>query len=148
MLDYKINHWLDLGIRFQYGSGFPVTSPVGIKPRIILEDQNGDFIPESPVIATRTNSAGEEEVIYDVDYGDRFNRFAARKPIYHRLDLRLNASADWWNLDWVIYLDVINVYNRTNVINYDYFVTEDLTLEREATGMFPILPTLGFNVRF
>ncbi|MBL1212106.1 MAG: TonB-dependent receptor [Ignavibacteriae bacterium] len=148
VLNYQINHWLDVGIRFQYGSGFPVTTPVGIKPRIILQDQNGDFVPETPVIATRINTAGEQEVIYDVDYGDRFNRFASRKPIYHRLDLRFNASADWWDLDWVIYLDIINVYNRSNVVNYDYYISEDLTLEREATGMFPILPTFGFNLRF
>ncbi len=148
VLNYKISSWLDMGIRFQYGSGFPVTSPTGIKPRIILADENGDFIPESPVIATRTNSDGDKQVIYDVDYGDRFNRFASRKPIYHRLDIRFNAVADWWDLDWVIYLDVINVYNRSNVINYDYYISDDLTLEREATTMFPILPTLGFNVRF
>jgi hypothetical protein len=81
-----------------------------------------------------------------VDYGD--NKFSSRKPAYHRLDLRFNFLADFWNLDWVFYLDVVNVYNRANVINYDYFVTKDLTLGREQNNMFPILPTFGVSVKF
>ncbi len=145
VLDYEINDWLDVGIRFQYGSGFPITTPVGIKPRITLVDSNGDAIPDSPDIATRGNS---DEVIYDIDLGDVRNRYQSRKPEYHRLDVRLSAKADYWDLDWVFYLDVINVYNRTNVIGYDYYITDDLKLEREVNSMFPILPTLGFNVRF
>lgn len=144
VLNYRINNWLDIGAKFQYGSGFPLTRAVGIKPRIILEDKNGDFLPETPVVATRGNS---DEVVYDVDYGDKTNRYASRKPDYHRLDLRLNAQADYWDLDWVFYLDVINVYNRANVVNYDYYIS-DGKLKKEVTTMFPILPTLGFNVRF
>ena len=136
-------------VRWQYGSGFPISEPLGIKPRIVLEDRNLDGIPETPVIATRSgteNENGEEQVIYDIDFGNR--KLNGRKPEYHRLDIRLNAFADYWGLDWVFYLDVINVYNRSNILNYDYFVTENLVLGREPTIMFPILPTLGFSVRF
>lgn len=50
--------------------------------------------------------------------------------------------------DWVIYLDVINVYNQSNVVGYDYYVEDNLTLGRETTTMFPIIPTLGFSVTF
>ncbi len=81
-----------------------------------------------------------------MDFGNR--KLNARKPEYHRLDIRLNAKADWWNLDWIIYLDIINVYNHSNVLGYDYFVNEDLTLGREKTTMLPIIPTLGFSVQF
>jgi hypothetical protein len=149
VLEYRINNWLELGVRWQYGSGFPISEPLGIKPRIVLEDRNLDGIPETPIIATRSGTAnanGEEEVIYDVDFGNR--KLNSRKPEYHRLDIRINAFADYWGLDWVFYLDVINVYNRSNILNYDYFVTQNLVLGREPTTMFPILPTLGFSVRF
>jgi hypothetical protein len=149
ILNYKINHWLDVGLRWQYGSGFPISEPVGIKPRIILADENGDGIPESPAIVTRnrqTNTTAENEVVFDVDYGS--NRLNAQKPAYHRLDLRLSALAYWWDLNWTIYLDIINVYNRANVIGYDYFVNEDLTLGRKPSNMFPIIPTFGFSVKF
>lgn len=149
VLEYQANDWLNIGLRFQYGSGFPFTEPVGIKPRINLVDQNFDGTAETAEIATRRSAAGfPEKVIYDIDFGPRENRFKSRKPDYHRLDLRFTAAADFWNLDWNFYLDVINIYNRTNVINYDYFVTENLTLDKKATGMFPILPTLGFIVKF
>jgi hypothetical protein len=149
VLNYKINSWLDVGMRWQYGSGFPYTQPMGIKPRIILADQDLDGKPETPVIATRKGSGlpqDQQEVIYDVDFGD--NRLNGRKPPYHRLDIRLTAYADYWDLDWAFYLDVINTYNRKNVVGYDNYVTEDLTLGREATNMFPIIPTLGFSVKF
>ena len=66
-------------------------------------------------------------MIYDIDFGN--NKLNSRKPTYHRLDLRLTALADFWNLDWTFYLDVINVYNHSNVIAYDYYVNPDLTLD-------------------
>ena len=147
VLDYRINSWLDLGMRFQYGSGFPITEAVGITPRVILEDNNGDGVPETPALVTRERG-GEMEVVYDVDLGGYTNRNQGRRPAYHRLDIRLSAKADYWDLDWVFYLDVINVYNRANVIGYDYYITEDLRLERTNQTMFPILPTLGFNLAF
>jgi hypothetical protein len=148
VLNYQLNSWLDFGIRWQYGSGFPDTEPLGIKPRIILADNDLDGKPETPVISTRKNSPNpnEQQVIYDIDFGN--NKFNSRKPAYHRLDMRLTALADFWNLDWSFYLDVINVYNQSNVIAYNYYVNEDLTLGRKANTMFPIIPTLGFSVKF
>ncbi len=149
VLNYQFNTWFDVGVRWQFGSGFPYTRAEGIRPRIIMKDLDLDGTPETPVIATRksiSNPDSPEEVIYDIYFGE--NRFNDRKPDYHRLDIRFTFLANFWNLDWAFYLDVINVYNRKNVIAYDYFVTEDLKLDREQNNMFPIIPTLGFNVRF
>ncbi len=148
VLNYQLNSWLDLGVRWQYGSGFPFSEPIGIKPRIILADNDLDGKPETPVISTRKKAGNpnELEVIYDIDFAN--NKLNSRKPTYHRLDLRLTALAHFWNLDWSFYLDVINVYNRSNVIAYDYYVTDELTLGSEPTTMFPIVPTLGLSVRF
>jgi hypothetical protein len=148
VLNYQLNTWLDVGIRWQYGSGFPYSEPVGIKPRIILGDNNLDGVPETPEIATRKNNSNPElqEIIYDIDYAN--SRLNAKRPPYHRLDVRFTAFTNFWNLDWTFYLDVINVYNRANVIAYDYYVTPELTLGRRANTMFPIIPTLGFSVRF
>lgn len=150
VLNYQVNDWFQVGLRWQFGSGFPYTQPVGIKPRIILKDNNLDGIPETPEVATRNSNTGNSraQVIYDVNYGDDINLFNARRPDYHRLDIRLTALTEIWSLPWSFYLDIINVYNRANVINYSYFVNEDLTLGRRATTMFPIVPTLGFSVKF
>ncbi len=147
VLNYQLTDWLDMGLRWQYGSGFPITLPSGIRPRIVLSDENGDGIPETPIVASRTPFlGGTGEVIYDVDYNNQ--RYNSRKPAYHRLDVRFTAVTNFWGLDWAFYLDVINAYNRSNVIGYDYYINNDLTLGREASTMFPIIPTLGFSVKF
>lgn len=149
VLNYEFNSWFNVGLRWQYGSGFPISIPSGIKPRIIYTDSNGDGELDLPVIATRKpfgNPNAEGEVIYDIDFANQ--KLNSRKPPYHRLDIRLNFLANFWNLDWNFYLDVVNVYNRKNVVGYDWFITEDLQLDKRQNNMFPILPTLGFAVRF
>lgn len=149
VLNYDFSSWFNVGVRWQYGSGFPYSEPVGTKPRIVYQDLNGDGTPETPVVASRfdfNNPNSKGTVIYDVDFGDQ--KLNAQKPAYHRLDIRFNFITNFWNLDWVFYLDVVNVYNRKNVVGYDYYVNDDLTLGREQNNMFPILPTLGVSVKF
>ncbi|MGE5430432.1 MAG: TonB-dependent receptor [Syntrophomonadaceae bacterium] len=149
VLSYEVSRSFNIGLRWQFGSGFPYTEPLGIKPRIILIDTNGDGKPDSPEIATRmTGANSRSRVIYDVNYGINADRYNARKPDYHRLDLRFTWLTDFWNLDWSFYLDVINVYNRHNVVGYSYFINDDLTLGKRVNTMFPIIPTFGFSVKF
>ncbi|MBS4035500.1 MAG: TonB-dependent receptor [Ignavibacterium sp.] len=148
VLNYDVSNWFNFGIRWQYGSGFPISEAIGVKPRIIYVDNDFDGIPETPALATRRSNdpSAEPQVIYDVDYGDR--NFNSRKPEYHRLDMRANFLTNFWGVDWIFYLDIINVYNRKNVIGYDYYIEDDLTLGKRPGNMFPILPTLGFSVKF
>ncbi len=134
VLNYKLNSWLEAGARWTYATNFPYTPPVGIQPR---------NFNDTLVVNPFTN-----QLIFNLNYGDDANRFSERRPAYHRLDVRLTAYADFWNAKWSFYLDVINVYNRKNVIGYNYVLKEDLTIERRTTGMIPILPTLGLTARF
>lgn len=134
VLNYRVNNWLELGARWSYATNFPVTTPVGITPRIV-----GDSIAVNPV--TR-------EVIFNLDYGGQVNTYNDKKPAYHRLDFRATAYTHFWSSDWAFYIDVINVYNRKNVLGYDYFLDKDLNVKRKVIGMFPILPTIGINVKF
>lgn len=149
VMTYKISERWDLGIRWQFGSGFPYTKPIGVKPRIVLLDLDNDSKPETPEIATRrtVSNPNSEEVIFDIEYGNR-SRYNARKPVYHRLDLRGTYFTQIWGLNWSFYLDIINVYNRMNVVGYDYYITDELQLASEANNMFPILPTFGISVKF
>lgn len=148
VLNYKFAEKWDVGMRWQYGSGFPISLPEGIKPRILLTDTDGDNIPETPVVATRKSfNKTTEEVIFDVAYPEN-EKFNSRKSPYHRLDLRLTYYTSFWNADWSFYLDIINAYNRSNLVGYDYYINENLTLGREANYMFPILPTFGVSMKF
>mgnify|MGYP006370704731 FL=1 len=87
-------------------------------------------------------------VQFDFDFGDRSNLFASKKPDYHRLDIRATAYTKFWGIDWGFYLDVINVYNRQNVIGYDFYIDSNLQPKQKVIGQFPVLPTIGINARF
>jgi hypothetical protein len=141
VLDYRVNSWFSVGARWKYGSNFPYTEPLGVKPRLVNATVNGVMREVIEVDASGN-------VVFDLDRGGESNKYSGRFPPYHRLDVRLTAKADFWGLDWDFYIDVINVYNRTNVLNYRYHANPDLTIGRSAIGMFPILPTLGFSARF
>lgn len=134
VLNYRLLDWLEAGARFTYATNFPYTPPAGIYPRVVND---------SIVVNPFTN-----QIIFNFDYGDEENRLSARKPEYHRLDLRFTAYTKFWNADWSFYLDIINVYNRKNVLNYDFNLKDDLTITRRTTGMIPILPTIGVTARF
>jgi hypothetical protein len=134
VLNYRINYWLEAGMRWNYSTNFPFTPPVGIVPRAAND---------SLVINPFTN-----QVIFNLDYGNDNNRYSERRPAYHRLDVRLSAYTKFWGAEWSFYLDVINVYNRKNVLGYSYTIASDLSIKQKVTGMIPILPTLGISARF
>jgi len=134
VLNYRLFDWFEIGARWSYATNFPFTPPVGVYPRVVND---------SIVVNPFTN-----QVIFNFDYGDDEDKFSERKPAYHRLDLRFTAYSKFWNADWSFYLDIINVYNRTNVLNYDYNLNTDLSIARKTVGMIPLLPTLGVTARF
>jgi len=134
VLNYRANNWLEFGARWSYATNFPFTAPVGVTPRIV-----GDSIAVNPV---------NGEVIFNLDFAGQENQLQDSRPAYHRLDFRATAYTGFWNADWAFYIDVINLYNRKNVLGYDYSLDENLVLKRRTIGMFPILPTIGVNVKF
>ncbi len=138
---WRISPWLELNATWTYGTGFPWTAPVSVKPRVVVErDSTG-----APVARIDTDWRG---VVFQADRGGLDNLNRARLPDYHRLDLRLTAYADWLGKEWSLYLDVANVYNRANVLAIQYRVDpQTLAIESRPVRMLPILPTVGFTVR-
>ncbi|HLT24879.1 MAG TPA: TonB-dependent receptor, partial [Ignavibacteria bacterium] len=132
--NYRVNSWLEVGARWQYATNFLETPPVGILPRVV-----GDSLVLNPLTG---------DMIFNLDFGDKNNLYSKRRPDYHRLDVRVSAFTKFWNTDWTFYIDVMNVYNRTNVIGYDRSLNSDYEIVTETRGMIPILPTIGVNARF
>jgi hypothetical protein len=132
--NYRILHWLELGARFNFSSNFPMTKPVGIKPRVV-----GDSLAVLPIV---------NKVQFDLDFGEESNILSFKKPNYHRLDMRATAYTRFWGVDWAFYIDVINVYNNKNIIGYDFYIDESLLVKEKSIGQFPILPTIGISARF
>jgi len=69
---------------------------------------------------------------------------ADRFPAYHRLDFRIDRRFifNTWNL--VIFFDIVNIYNRENVWDYNY--NDDGS--RERVLQYQTLPVGGVSVEF
>ena len=71
-----------------------------------------------------------------------------RLPYYSRLDLSYKML--WHKRKYSIepYLQVINVLNRKNVFNRNYYIDENLSVKYEDSTQFPLIPFIGVNVNW
>ncbi len=77
-----------------------------------------------------------------------------RLPPYHSLDLRFTKTGEYksWTLNW--YVQILNLYNRSNVHErvfnevYDDATERLIGCEVSDEPLFPILPTLGVSTTF
>jgi hypothetical protein len=141
-INYRFSRWFETNISFSYGSGYPNTSPIGIKPRIYTkENEDG-----SKKTAIDNDWMG---VVFIPEMGGLNNLYKSRLPDYQRLDFRVSAYPNWYNLYWVIYLDIMNLYNHKNT-GYELFYVDRNTLKikKISNYMFPVLPSIGVQVKF
>ena len=135
VLQYRLPWDLELGARWNYGSPLPYTRPV------------------AQHFGWRHNPIwGQYEPI------DRFegepplfvvpgSRNAQRYPPYHRLDATLRRTFERRWGSWTPYLQVLNVYNRKNVLFY-FYNYDRRPPTRSGLSMFPVLPAVGVEVSF
>ncbi len=120
------------GIRWNLGTGLPYTRPLA------------SFAYFSP-----QNVSGGRLTMQDDENNAMLlgSRNGTRYPAYHRLDLSMRRTFifGWGSL--TPHLDVLNVYNRKNVLFYFFDYSAD-TATRSGLSMFPILPTVGVEVTF
>ena len=119
---YRLGRGWEFGTRFRLTSGNPVT-PV-IRP------------PNLPAIYSA--DAGSYVPLQGQPYSQRL-------PLFHALDIRVDKR--WQFRSWQLgaYLDVYNVYNRSNpeAISYDYRYARS----SYQTGL-PFLPSIGVRGEF
>jgi hypothetical protein len=137
--DYRFAEKWNIGTLFTLRSGRPYVQALGVKPRVIVAYQNGI---EYPVLQTNVDG----KVMLDVDY--ERDTFSGRLNLYHTLDLRVTTYPSWWGLNWSVYLDIQNIYNRENEQFVSYYVSDKGALQRRSTMGIPIFPSLGFSVNF
>jgi len=124
--NYRPNPKWRLNWAWQYHSGWPYTEAMFKR----IELSNGGFF-------------------YELVYGPRH---ASRLPAYHRFDVRANRYFDVGKGRLAVFLEVINLYNHTNVRTYEY----DLDVQpngqfvstRRAEKWLPRLPSLGISWEF
>jgi hypothetical protein len=123
---FGVNGSFNLTVRWNLGSGMPVTQSLGLYEELqfidggLLQDISGN---------------GNIDVWYGPVNGGRL-------PWYHRLDISLNKK---WTFSpthsFELNLGVINLYNRANVFYFDRY-----TFNR--VDQLPILPSIGAVYRF
>ncbi len=118
-----------IGLNFTYASGQPITLPASFSVTRNAPDQ--DFIHAPDLVPAERNSY--------------------RLPPYIRLDFSVTYSRQFrgWKLE--PFLQVYNATNRRNVwfISYEQtYETDRINQEIDATGMLPILPSVGVNIIF
>lgn len=132
VLRRQLDWGVEAGLRWNFGSGLPYTRAVGsyayFSPRL---SDDGRLI---------WGEGGIDD--YAILVGPRNGE---RYPAYHRMDVsfRKPMRKSWGSI--TPYLDVLNVYNRKNVLFYFFDYTVDPS-ERTGVSMFPILPTIGVEI--
>jgi hypothetical protein len=121
------------GLRFNFGSGLPYTRPIG-----------SYLVYDYSLETGRRELDQIDSAFVAVLLGDRN---AERYPNYHRLDLSLRKTfTKSWGT-FTPHLDILNLYNRKNVLFYFYEYDESPPI-RSGISMFPFLPTIGVEVTF
>lgn len=135
VLQAVVGRDVELGLRWNYGSGLPYTRPLA-----------GYRLYDYELSAGGRRSADEtaEGSVNGVVTGPRNSE---RFPAYHRLDagVRRTFRRPWGS--FTPYLDVLNLYNRRNPLFY-FYEYDVLPPQRSGISMFPLLPTFGIEVRF
>jgi hypothetical protein len=134
---YRLGRRTDLGARFNFGSGVPYSRPVAQIVGFETDVVGGGYRLPRPF----TNDP--DLPVYVVPG----RRNQERYPDYHRLDVTLRRRYErrWGTL--TPYAQVLNTYNRRNVLFYFYNYS-DTPATRSGISMFPVLPTVGVEATF
>ena len=140
VLRYPLPWGWEGGLRWNVGTGTPYTRALGAyasyTPRFVERGGRLDWDGSRD----ETDDFGGYAVFLE-------DRNRSRYPTYHRLDLsaRKTVKKSWGTV--VPYVDVLNTYNRRNVLFYFYQYSESPPV-RSGISMFPFLPTFGVEIHF
>ena len=109
--------------QWQYGSGLPYTPIRGSINQIDVTERSYDFIDDD----------GTRAIVYA-------ESFSERQPAFHRMDVTAERAFRVWRSELTVQLGALNIYNRSNIFDFDYF-----SLTR--INQLPFVPSLGVRLR-
>ena len=120
---YRLTPTWEIGVKWQYRTGNPYT----------------------PVIdATQKTDPRNDELVYVPNYAETNS---GRLPPYHRLDVKLSKAFRFNSWEISLFLELLNAYNRKNLLSYSY--SEDYDPDKiEEIYQFPLIPYLGITTEF
>jgi outer membrane receptor protein involved in Fe transport len=122
-LNYEIGpHW-NLNLAWRFHTGWP-TTPLSLEEDVD-EDGNPVYVPVLGPL------------------------YSQRLPAYHRLDLRASRDFRVGNGKMMFFIDIQNVYDRSNIAGFDIEIDEEQgTLLRVEEHWAGILPSVGILYEF
>ena len=133
--NYNFTPKFEIGAKWQYLSG---TSEVPISSVVLIQDP-----------MTR----GLNPLLADVD-----ESVTAELTPYHKLDLRVSYKFEFMGLRVGGFLDILNVYNRKNIVKFVFTPESSLAVQGEEVEIeepeifeaqqFPRIPYIGLTVEF
>lgn len=125
VLSHKFSDKIDIGATWVYGTGNAITFP----------QATYWSYPSGP----------QGQYIQTLDYYGERN--STRMNPYHRFDLGVNFHKQKKNYERTISLSIYNLYNRKNPFFVYLDEEPDQTVARQVS-LFPIIPTITYNIRF
>ena len=125
LVTYRPMDGVEIGARWQFGSGLPFTQSVGYYDRITLSNIfRGPWVSETPKPY--------------VMLGDKNS---ARMPSYHRLDASVTYRFTVRPISGSFGLNIVNVYNHKNIFYFDRKTGQQV-------DMLPFFPTATLSLEF
>ncbi|OUV53386.1 MAG: hypothetical protein CBC73_04930 [Flavobacteriales bacterium TMED113] len=125
VLSHKFSDKIDIGATWVYGTGNAITFP----------QATYWSYPSGP----------QGQYIQTLDYYGERN--STRMNPYHRFDLGVNFHKQKKSYERTISLSIYNLYNRKNPF-FVYLDEEPNQTVARQVSLFPIIPTLTYNIRF
>lgn len=126
--NYRLSSRSSLSARYRYGSNYPIIGYIGEASPAIGNVPTIDGRPLFYVLSDQRNTL--------------------RLPAYSRLDLRADRAFNWAGRRFVVFVDVANIINRTNLRNQDYAFDRAGRVFGATESLMPIVPSGGFVIEF
>jgi len=126
--NYRLSSRASLSARYRYGSNYPIVGYIG-EPNASLSQQ--------PRI--------DGQLTF---YALSTQRNTLRLPVYSRFDVRADRAFNWSGRRLVLFVDVGNVLNRTNLRNSSYSIDRAGRVFETTESLLPIVPSGGLVVEF
>jgi hypothetical protein len=126
--NYRLSSRTSVSSRFRYGSNYPIAGYIG---------------PPQPSLGTAPLIDGRPAF-----EGLVSERNTLRLPAYSRLDVRADRAFNWSGRRLVLFVDVANVLNHTNLRNSSYSIDRAGRVFETTESLMPIVPSGGFVFEF
>ncbi len=145
----RLTSRLQASLTGRFSSGFPVTTPVGLRVAATSDPEAAD--PETARLVPERDAEGR--LVYAVDYGPVSNLYQQRLTAFARLDGRVAYRPSWGRGRMEIYVDLINILNRANgdltrKLAYQPGAERPAVVEERKGSGLPFFPSFGIHYRF